>query len=475
MATLLLLLANLAGPAYAQPAPPTIPALFLSDIHLDPYSDPAKVAKLNAAPASEWAAILDAPASPTQAADFAALHQSCATRGDDTTNQLFRSSLRAIHRDAAHATFVTISGDLLAHKFDCKYSTLLPKASHADYVAFTAKTIRYIVDSLRDALPGIPIYVSLGNNDSGCTDYALDPTHDEFLALTAKIVAEAQPEANRADVLRDFPAGGYYNVPLAGVSHTRLVVLDDLYASGKYVTCADKPDTEPAATQLAWLQDQLAAASAAHEHVWVMSHIPPGVDLYGSAKKLLVGMGCTRNPTMFLHSEKLAEVLTSSPGIVTLALFGHTHSDEMRLLEPEASGASARDGVPLKITASITPINGNNPSFTLARVDPATSTLMDYTVVMASNAAGNASTTWTPEYTYSTTYHQPAFNAASLNTLIAGFQADPAGAKPASQAYLRNFFPGDASPVIHLVWPQYACSLNHDTAASFAACSCKAQ
>jgi hypothetical protein len=59
-----------------------------------------------------------------------------------------------------------------------------------------------------------------------------------------------------------------------------------------------------------------------------------------------------------------------------------------------------------------------------------------------------------------------------LAELIAGFQADPAAKSEASQAYLRNYFPGDMSPVIKVAWPQYACTLEHDSAASFGACVC---
>jgi sphingomyelin phosphodiesterase acid-like 3 len=127
--------------------------------------------------------------------------------------------------------------------------------------------------------------------------------------------------------------------------------------------------------------------------------------------------------------------------------------------------------VPLKIVASITPVNGNRPTFTLAVIDPATATLLDYTVVMASNLTG-ADTTWSPEYTYSTAYHQPAFDAAALSNLITGFQSDPAAKTAASQSYLRSYFPGDLSAIIQLAWPQYACSLDHDSGQSFAACAC---
>jgi sphingomyelin phosphodiesterase acid-like 3 len=462
----------------AQPTS-TIPALFISDIHLDPYHDPAKVAKLNAAPAADWPAILAQPDSPTQPADSAALQKACPVRGVDTPNALWLSSLQAIHTNAAHAQFVTLSGDLLAHSFDCKFKTLLPTATHADYVTFTEKTIRYVVSSLRASLPGVPIYTAMGNNDSGCTDYALDPAHDEFLARIAKIVAETLPAdlsaADRTAVLRDFATSGSYNVPLAAVPHTRLIVLDDLYLSARYATCSGKPDPAPAVAQLAWLESQLSAARKAHERVWVMGHIPPGVDPFNTIRNLpRVCLG--GKSTMFLGSEALADVLARSSDIVRLVLFGHTHSDEMRLLSPgpsstETATAATPTGVPVKIVPSITPVNGNRPTFTLASIDPATANLADFTVIEASNLTGDG-TTWSPEYTYSTAYHQPAFDATSVSNLLQGFAADPGAKSAESQAYLRSYFPGDVSALIQFAWPQYTCAMTHDSGASFAACAC---
>jgi sphingomyelin phosphodiesterase acid-like 3 len=473
--------------AAAAPAPSTIPALFLSDIHLDPFSDPAKVARLDAAPAGDWPAILAAPPSPTQPADFVALQQACPVRGIDTPNVLWQSSLAAIRANAAHTQFVTISGDLLAHSFDCKYRTLLPAAKPGGYLAFTEKTIQYIVATLRESLPGVPIYVAMGNNDSGCGDYQLDSTHDAFLAGIAPIVAGALPAdlsaADRAAVLSDFAAGGYFSVPLASVPHTRIVVLDDLFFSPKYATCSGKHDPASAAAQLAWLADQLTDARTNHEKVWVIGHIPPGVDLYATAKKL-TNVCTTGKPQMFLASEDLPDLLARNPDVVSLALFGHTHSDELRLLTPEQDppGAGAphlasemwAKGVPLKVVASITPVNGNNPSFTLARVDPSTATLVDYTVILASNQTGIA-TTWAKEYTYSAAYREPAFNSAALTSLIAKFRADPIGATSASRTYLTGYSPrSDVGQLLKLVWPQYVCSMDHDSSASFAACACAA-
>lgn len=484
--TSLLAVAQAAAPA----TPTTIPAIFLSDIHLDPFHDPAKAVRLNAAPASEWADILAAPDAPTQPQDYAALQRTCAGRGTDTPDLLWQSSLSAIRARASHVRFATVSGDLLVHQFDCRYKTLLPAESHASFVSFVEKAVRYIVSSLRDALPGVPIYFAMGNDDSGCTDYALEPTHDEFLGLTARIIAEAFPTdlipADRETAIRDFSIGGYYSVPLAAVPHTRLIVLDDVFLSTSYTTCSGGTDPTPATAQLAWLLIQLNVARQRHEHVWVLGHIPPGTNFYATVRRLATSC-VSGKPQMFLGSERLAEILAENADIVRLAIFGHTHSDEMHLLTTEtaagdaphpASGIRNTDrvnsaGVPLKIIASITPVNGNRPTFTLAAVDAATATLVDFTVIMASNLTG-VDTSWSPEYTYSAAYGKPAFDAGAVSSLIAGFHADPAAGSAASQAYLRNYFPGDISGVIRLAWPQYTCSMDHDSGQSFTACACAA-
>jgi sphingomyelin phosphodiesterase acid-like 3 len=469
------------APKTAAPAAaPTIPALFLSDIHLDPYHDPAKVKQLDAAPVTGWPAILAEPDSPTQAQDYAALDKKCPVRGIDTPNALWLSSLKAIHRDAATSKFVTISGDLLAHAFDCKYQTIFPAGNHAAYVAFTEKTIRYIISGLRAELPGVPLYIALGNNDSGCGDYKLDATRDDFLAMAAKIVAEALPsdlaQPDRDAILTDFAATGSYSAPLADVPHTRILVLDDLFLSARFTTCNALPSTAPQRAQFAWLTAQLDAARAQNEHVWILGHIPPGIDLYSTAKKMT--NVCTgAKPQMFLETEQLAQTLSAYPDVIRLALFGHTHTDEMRLLLPEGPAAdlpAPAAGVPLKIVASITPVNGNNPSFTLARIDPATATLVDYTVILASNQTGIA-TTWAKEYTYSATFHEPAFNPAAVASLIAKFHADPTAASPASQTYIDDYAPKSAiGQMLQFVWPQYVCAMDHNSAAGYTACTCKA-
>ena len=450
---------------------PTVSALMLSDIHFDPFHDPGKAQRLADAPVSEWEEILAGPVSADQASAFATVQQRCGARRVDTFYELLRSSLNAARREASDARFVTVSGDLIAHGFSCRYAALLPGKTQSDYAAFVVKTVEYVTGELRRTFPGVPIYAALGNNDSGCGDYRLDGGSD-FLAAVAKSVLEGLPKsADQKKVLADFTAGGNYSVMMAKpMRNTRLVVLDDIFLSPRHATCGGRQDTAEAAAQIAWLQKELAEARRHKQRVWVMGHIPPGVDIYSTFAKMR-NICVSDKPEMFLASDQLGDILVEDADVVRLGIFGHTHMDELRLLEPE--GSTKGGGVAIKMVPSISPVNGNNPSFTVARVDPASATLVDYSVFSASNQTG-LDTSWSKEYNYGQTYHQAAFTPAALGKLTEEFRADPDAKTDASRAYINNFFVGDSSSLIKPLWPQYVCALRHSTAKGFAGCVCSA-
>ena len=174
----------------------------------------------------------------------------------------FHSSLQAMKARQPDAKFMAVSGDLMAHAFTCRYSTLFPGSAPADYQAFVLKTLSFVVAELRATYPGMPIYAGLGNNDSGCGDYQLD-AGSEFLAQAGRIIAEGLPQSQQEDAIKVFGAGGYYSITMAEPMHdTRLVVVNDLFFSPRYSTCAGKSDVASANQQLAWLEQQLAASSS---------------------------------------------------------------------------------------------------------------------------------------------------------------------------------------------------------------------
>ena len=450
----------------------------LSDIHFDPFHDPAKFAQLKAAPASAWGAILNSAPSATQAADFDALQKTCKMKGVDTPAALFTSALHAMHEREPKPLFVTVSGDLTAHQFDCRFKQLDPKGTEAEYTAFAVKTVAYVSIALHATYPQSPIYFALGNNDSGCGDYAED-ANSPYLAADAKTFsADVLSKPNATAYVKDFPKLGDANVALPPpFQHTRLLILQDLFESQRYAGCDKKPSAEPTKQQIAWLRAQLDAAGKAHEHVWVMAHIPPGVDAYNTFHDMKNVCGGDA-PTMFLGSEDLARVITEYAGTVKLMLFGHTHMDEMRFY----TGAHNR-GIPGKLVPSITPVNGNNPSFTIAQADVPNAGLKDYAVYAADNQTG-IGTKWSEEYRYSTTYHQPDFNAESLAHITEGFLQDKSSSTATSQAYQHNYFVGTPAAgmkaaakagALALVWPAYACSLTQPTEAGFRSCMCPAK
>src|ERR1039458_806147 len=215
------------GPVKAEDR--TIPAILVSDIHFDPFHDPAKVHDLVAAPVAKWRSILSAPASSNQKQAFVALQQSCHARGVDTPFALLDSSLKAMRSKQPDARFMTVSGDLIAHAFSCRYATLIPGSTPGDYQAFVLKTINFVIGELRSSFPGMPVYVALGNNDTECGDYQLDAGSD-FLTKAGRIIAEALPPSQRQQVLKEFPEGGYYSITMPEpMRTTRLIVVNDLF------------------------------------------------------------------------------------------------------------------------------------------------------------------------------------------------------------------------------------------------------
>lgn len=474
----------------ARPHSANVPALFLSDIHFDPLRDPVKAPRLDDAPVDQWAAILASPPSPTQEADYAAINKLCPIKPlVDPSDQLFRSALTAIHTQASatHARFAVLSGDVIAHQYDCRYKLLFPKSTHAQFLSFVEKSEEYVISNLRTALPNIPIYITLGNDDTGCHDNSLNPRQDDFLAFATHLVADALPKPDQAGALRTLPHG-YYSASLpAPIARTRILVLDDVYQMATYKTCSAQANPnappDPAAqdaqnAQLAWLAAQLKQVRRLHQQAWVLAHVPPGVNpwsSYNSHADICIGAP----PTVYLSDDRFNDLLAANADIVRLALFGHSHTDELRLLKPTStspSDQSSTPGVPAKILPSISAVFSELPSFTLARVDSHTATLKDYTVVMASNSTG-IGTIWAPTYSFADTYRLPEFSAATLAPLIAEFQSDPTAAKPESQAYIReyrHYFFDDHSVLIQDRWPGYACATDHISAASFTPCACAA-
>ncbi len=444
--------------------------LMVSDIHFDPFWDPAKVQRLADSPVEQWEAILAEPESVNRAKQFADMQTQCHVKGEDTSFPLLRSSMAAVKAQAAGARFATVSGDLMAHGFDCKFRATVRGSKPGGYESFVVKTTAFVDAELRKALPGIAVFETLGNNDSDCADYQIN-AQSQFLADTGAFMTADVPAGDRAAAVKTFQAQGNYSVALPAPFHAaRLLVIDNLFESARYKSCAGIPAPAAANDQIAWLRGQLEAARANHEKVWVMSHIPPGVDPYSTIREL-PKVCAGSSPNMFLNSDALAATLASFGDVIQLTVFGHTHMDELRLLVPAAAYTGLKTPpVVLKVVPSISPVDGNNPSFMVAEVDPATAALRNYKVIASTDQNG---TLWAEEYDYNKAYGKPAFDAVSVSALVAGFRADPFARSAASNQYLKDYFVGDVSAALKMAWPAYICALEDRTAEEFRACACR--
>lgn len=230
------------GQEKVEPQPSTIQTVMLSDLHFDPFHDPAKVPLLVKAPLEQWETILNSPDSPTQQADFAAAQSACkGKQSTDAPYALLSSSLHAAKAQAHDARFVTVSGDLLVHDLDCRYRTAmqLPKAAGDDQslsAAFAEKTTVFVMKQVENVFAGIPVYLALGNNDSRCNHNRLD-LHDEYLQATREAVIDGLvgiSASERKQALATYESSGYYGVTMAApMERTRLLVLDDIYMMSK--------------------------------------------------------------------------------------------------------------------------------------------------------------------------------------------------------------------------------------------------
>ena len=80
---------------------------------------------------------------------------------------------------------------------------------------------------------------------------------------------------------------GCYSVLAPRLNGLELVSVNTIFFSKKYTAqdfqknCASVQTSAPSDT-FAWLQDQLASAQEAKRPVWLIMHIPPGIDGYAS-------------------------------------------------------------------------------------------------------------------------------------------------------------------------------------------------
>jgi len=408
----------LCGPASGQQAAPA-PAiagrvLVMSDLHFDPMADRGLVDQLAAVEPEQWNAVLDRSGG-----------LSLGQYGRDSNWMLLRSALRHMAERLPQPAFVLVSGDFLAHGFRQKFDPAATDHSDAAYRIFVRKTMQFLGQQLEQTFPATPILPALGNNDEECGDYQLQPG-GSFLADTLPILRRLVSSAGVPGFDRDWRSYGNYSARVGGI---RILSTNTNFLSVHYRNaCGSASDGDPGRATLAWLEAELAAAKAAQERVWLLYHIPPGIDGYATLRQ-----GACPGTMIPMWDQAYARaffaLLRRYADTVTASFAGHTHMDDFRLI----ADAEGRYGFTL-ITPAVSPIFGQNPAFRTVTFDAAGGVLDQTTydltnLPQATADTGGVAPEWRAEYSFTQQWGLPRVDLPSLDRLYSLITDVPAEGK----------------------------------------------
>ena len=397
--------------------------LNISDIHFNPFYDPSIVPALNASDVDKWRGIFEGSSD--------TLLSSYSNGRHDADYPLLISSLQAMKAASPDPDFIIIPGDFLAHDFENYFYGLSgvnqAKDSVAGYPAlhnFIDKTMEFLAVSISQEWPSTPMIAALGNNDAYCGDYMIQP-NSPFLTMMTTLWKPMLHTGNTGTFEDTFPKGGYYSMPSPVDSNLRIVVLNTIFMSHKYnqrTPCYCVPgnfgpeNAAPGDQELAWFKTQLNEARNAGQKVWVVQHIPPGIDTYEAAK------GTPEYDYSDAFNAKYLEVLHANTDLIAVNIAGHYHMDDFRLMRDSSGTALSY----IHLVPSISPFNGNNPGFEIVEYSAEADELVDYRAVYASvaNEPGLHEVKWDTEYRFSKLYGEKRITAATLDNVWSRMETD---------------------------------------------------
>eukprot|EP00929_Paragymnodinium_shiwhaense_P103068 TRINITY_DN66356_c0_g1_i1.p1 TRINITY_DN66356_c0_g1~~TRINITY_DN66356_c0_g1_i1.p1 ORF type:complete len:524 (-),score=81.11 TRINITY_DN66356_c0_g1_i1:490-2061(-) len=293
--------------------------------------------------------------------------------GCDPPLVLFESAAAAAAEVAAAkggAEFVLFTGDFSRHR----QSLLVDPWDNVSRTVLEVAEVLGSMFSTRERSERV-VLGSLGNSDSP-EDYELNITQHSRSNPWLQDVAR---QLVAADVLTEEPAnaysyGGFRQVDVGALM---ILLLDTVIYSAKR---RPRSQEEDPFYQFAWLRGRLREAVAQRRPVWIVGHIPPGIETHG--------YGELWHPFYLDRYLELVQDLELA-ACIQAQLFGHTHADEFRLLPN-----GAHDGGFVLIAGAISPVFESNPSFRLVEYDEQTGRVLNYQVYWAELPEVGETPTW---------------------------------------------------------------------------------
>lgn len=429
----------------------TSTVVVFSDVHFNPFYDPSLFSALVAADASQWEGIFRTSAITAPSA-----------WGADSNYPLLALALSSIKQNRGNSPFVVFTGDILGHYLPQQFYGLYdPPNAHtptdadiAAMKAFTDKAVAFFMLQVKAAVGDTPVLFALGNADS----YTGLGPDSSFLANSAELFYTqfVNGTVDHQTFIDSFKGGGYYAAQPPG---TNLMVIGlNTFEFSPSNAFFNTTATAPAvAAELAWLDTTLALAQATGKKVWLLMHVPPGVDKSSTAQT--VGADGHIATAVMLwdpgFQDDFLRVLAKYPGLVTHTLVAHTHMDEYRIISPDTVGVT---------TPSIAPYFGDNPAYKIFTVSRETWKATDYSALNYDLATMPAQ--FNSYYTFSTVYLMQGCLNDSLSQLSPLLRSDTSK----QQLYRGYYFSGHnyavpigglADPITDKTWPVYWCGTGH--------------
>lgn len=152
--------------------------------------------------------------------------------------------------------------------------------------------------------------------------------------------------------------------------------------------------------QFKWMQQRLETYEAENASCLIVGHIPPIIDSYG---------GSTEWKSMYL--QRYQDLMKEYAHVVTAQLFGHVHSLEMRVAESLP---------PLFTTGSISPLFGNNPTFSVWKYNATAGEMVNW-IVYGSNLT-ETGVNWHQLYSSRLDFQLPSLSTAQLSRFVTDIQ-----------------------------------------------------
>jgi sphingomyelin phosphodiesterase acid-like 3 len=456
-AFLFLLVGNL-HPACAAGEGKTGECLVISDIHFDPFADPTLFEALAKRPVSEWSQLFDS-----------SLGNGVSQLGSDTNYVLLKSCLAAAVERCPRPDFILFPGDSLAHNWKARYEKTAARSRDDDlqaYQNFTAKTVEFLAREIRKHFPDAPILPALGNEDAYCGDYEVQPD-GPFLEMFARAWLDLPgPIVDKGAFAANFARGGHYSVRIPPLFRHRIIVVNSVFFSDQYENSCGSKLENPGKDEIAWLAASLDEASRAGEKVWLMMHIPVGINDYNTVQDEEAGT----SPAEFwepAYTGQFVTLVRKYRQIVQFVFAGHTHMDDFRIIRDAQMPLAVN-----KLVPAISPIFRNNPGFQIYQYNRLSGSVRNYQTYYLSNLSTAGAPTrlehlkWQLEYDFLAAYGQKALDISAVTSIAEGLKASGS----MQDLYMRFYAVSAPSAFDKLLLPAYSCAILHTSLQEFENC-----